>query len=77
MELCPHCKESLILGQSVIARVLNQPNLGPSLVATECCGKPIKLYPIKSYKVVISYTQCSFDDFGTPFNKEELTHECV
>lgn len=78
MELCPHCGKSLIIPHAATVRVLHPNNMGPVLVATGCCGKPVSLYQVKSIKVVKSLANCSFDDYGTPFNKaEEISDECL
>ena len=65
---CPHCGEPN--DYKVIPSVArsNMNHYGKSvLIATLCCQKPVRVYPVQSYRVEASNTSEPQDDWGNPF----------
>jgi len=58
---CPHCANELILPN----RVLHNLAYGKPLTSvTECCGKLLRVAPVRSYRVELVDPTIRVDDWG-------------
>jgi len=64
---CPHCGQPF----KVLPRAYTNVEIYDSvpLVATECCGKPVKIQRQISYRVWPVETDHKVDDWGVPFTR--------
>lgn len=68
--LCPQCGKEL--EYSSIA-YMNMERYGrPCTVATDCCGKAVRLIPRMSIEAVAASNVGDTDDWGNPYSEDDL-----
>lgn len=64
MTKCPQCHEELKVPNHAL---LNADAYGPNTVATLCCGRGVRVNPVRSYSFTAFEPDCGEDDWGVSF----------
>lgn len=63
---CPHCSKEMKVPEKAVIHVEAYGDI--ALVVTECCDKPVRLIPVRSYYAQAYTGYKDTDDWGTPID---------